>query len=49
VKIFTDMFEFREARIVGGDKETGIGVMGRLRGPDGMRKEGMGNLFGNEG
>jgi hypothetical protein len=24
-------------------------VMGELRGPDGMRKEGTGNLFGYEG
>ena len=38
-----DTFEFREARIVGGDKGAGVGVM------DGMRKEGKRNLFGNEG
>ena len=50
VEIFMeDTFEFREARIVGGDKGAGVGVMGVLRGPDGMTKEGRGNLFGNEG
>ena len=36
-----DTFEFQEARIVGG-------VMGGLKGPDGMRKEGMENLLSNE-
>ena len=35
-----DMFEFRKARIVGGDEGAGIGVMGGLRGLDGMRGEG---------
>ena len=35
-----DAFGLREARIVGGDKGTGVGVMGGLRGSDGMRKEG---------
>ena len=44
-----DTFEFREARIVGGGEGAGAVVMGGLRGPDGMRKEGMGNLLGNEG
>ena len=44
-----DAFEFREARIVGDDKGAGVGVMGGLRGPDGMRKEGMGNFFRNKG
>ena len=41
-----DTFEFREARIVGGDE--GVGVMGGWRGRDGMRKEGMGNLLGEK-
>ena len=41
-------FEFREARIVGSDKGAGFGVMGGLRGLDGMR-EGTGNLLGDEG
>ena len=27
-----DTFEFRKARIVGGDEWAGVGVMGRLRG-----------------
>jgi hypothetical protein len=50
VETFTeDTFKFWEARIVGGDKGAGIGVMCGLMGPDAMRKEGMGNLFGNEG
>ena len=31
-----DMFEFRKARIVGGDEGAGIGVMGKLRGLDGL-------------
>ena len=40
-------FEFREDRTIGGgDKGAGVGIMGVLRGTDGMRKEGMGNLFG---
>ena len=43
-----DMSEFREARIVGGDKGAGVWVMGGLRSPDSMRKEGMENLFGYE-
>ena len=30
-------------------RRAGVGVMGGLRGPDDMRKEGMVNLFGNEG
>ena len=42
-------FEFREARIVVGDKGAGVLVMGGLREPGGMRKEGTGNLFGNKG
>ena len=33
-----DMFEFRKTWIVGGDE--GAGVMGTLRGLDGMREEG---------
>ena len=44
-----DMFQFREARIVGGDEGVGVGVIGGLRGLDGMREEGMGNLLGDEG
>ena len=47
--IMEDMFEFQEARIVGGDKGAGVGVMNVLRGLDGMRKERMRNLLGNEG
>ena len=39
------VFDFGKARIVGGNE----GVMGGLRGPDGMREEGTGNLLGNEG
>ena len=34
-----DVFEFREARILGGDEGAGVVFMGGLRGPDGMRKE----------
>ena len=44
-----DTFEIREARIVGGDEGAGVGVMGGLRGLDGLREEGMGNLLGDEG
>ena len=36
---------FREARIVGSDEGAGVGVMGGLRGLDGMREEGTGNLL----
>ena len=33
MEIFTeDTFEFWKARIVGGDEEAGVGVMGGLRG-----------------
>jgi hypothetical protein len=35
--------EFREARIVDGDKGAEVRVMDGLRGPDSMRKEGTGN------
>ena len=35
-----DTSEFREARIACGDQGAGVGVMGGLRGPDGMRAEG---------
>ena len=42
-----DTFKFWKARIVGGHE--GVGVMGGLRGLDGMREEGMGNFLGNEG
>ena len=44
-----DTFELREACIVGDYERVGVGVMGGLRGLDGMRKEGTGNLLGNEG
>ena len=44
-----DKFEFWEATIVGGDERAGVGVMGGLRGLDGMREEDMGNLLVNEG
>ena len=44
-----DTFEFRKARIVGGDEGAGVGVMGGLRGLDGMRSQGTGNLLGNKG
>ena len=44
-----DTFEFRKARIVGGDEGAGVGVMSGLRGLDGVRMEGMGNLLANEG
>ena len=43
-----DTFEFRKARIVGGDEGAGVGVMDGLRGLDGMREEGTGNLLGDE-
>ena len=43
-----DPFEFQEARIVGDDEGTGIGVMVRLKGHDGMREEGTKNLRGDE-
>jgi hypothetical protein len=50
VETFTeDQFEFREAKIVSGDEETGVGVMGGLRVLDGVREESMVNLPGNEG
>ena len=42
-------FEFREARIVDGAEGPGVGVMGGLKGLDGMREKSMGNLLGNEG
>ena len=44
-----DTFEFRKARIVGGDEGAGVGVMGGLRGLDGLREEGTENLLGDEG
>ena len=43
-----DTFEFGKARIVDGDEGAGVGVMGGLRELDGLRVEGMGNLFGDE-
>ena len=50
METFTEYrFEFWKARIVGGDKGAGVGVMGGLRDPDGIRKEGMVKVFGNEG
>ena len=39
-----DTFEFRVARIVGGDEGAGVGVMGGLSRLDGMREKG--NLLG---
>ena len=39
-----DTFEFWKARVVGGDEGAGVGIMGGLRGLDGMR-----NLLGDEG
>ena len=48
METFTDdTFEFREARIVGVVEVAG--VMGGLRGLDGMREEGTGNFLGNKG
>ena len=44
-----DPFEFQEARIEGGDEGAGVGVMVGLRGLDGMREEGKGNLLGIKG
>ena len=44
-----DTFEFQESRIVGGNERAGVGVMGELRGLDGMREEATENLLGNEG
>ena len=50
VEIFTEYrFEFRKARRVGGVERAGFGVMGGLRGHDGLREKGMGNLLGDEG
>ena len=43
-----DTFEFRKARIVGGDEGAEVGVMRGLRGLDGWRVEDMGNLFGDK-
>ena len=40
---------FISSRIVVGDKGIGVGVMGGLRGLNGMREEGTGNLLGEEG
>ena len=48
VETFTeDMFEFRKASIVSGYKGAGVGVMGELRGLDGLREEGTVNLLGD--
>ena len=45
MKTFTeDPFEFRKARIVGGDEGAEVGVVGGLSGLDGT-----GNLFSDEG
>ena len=44
-----DRFEFRETMIIGGDEGAGVGVMGGLRGLDGLREEVTGNLLGDEG
>ena len=40
-----DIFDFVEARIVRGNKGTGVGVIGGLREPDGIRMKDTGNLF----
>ena len=49
MKTFSDdVLKFREGRIVWGNKEAGVGVIGRLVGPHSMRMEGTGNLFGYE-
>ena len=42
-------FEFQKAGIVGGDEGAEVRVMAGLRGLDGLRVEGMGNLLGDEG
>ena len=42
-----DPFEFRKARIVGGDEGAEVGVVGGLSGLDGLRVEGTENLFAN--
>ena len=44
-----DTFEFQKARIVVADEGAGFGVMGGLRGLDGMREEWTGNLHGDMG
>ena len=45
MKTFTeDTFYFRDARIIGGDEGTGVGVMGGLRRLDGLREEGTGKF-----
>ena len=50
VETFTEYtFEFRKARIVGGDEGAEVGVMGGLRGIDRLRAEGKGNLLGDKG
>ena len=49
MKTFTEYpFEFQEARIVGGDERAGVGVMGGLKGLDGMKEEGRGITSGEE-
>ena len=44
-----DTFEFRKARIVGGDEGAVVGVLGGLRELDGMREEGTADLLGDRG
>ena len=44
-----DLFKFREARLICDDKGARVAVMGGLTAFDVLRKEGMGNLFGNVG
>ena len=40
---------YRRPGWLGDGEGAGVGVMGVLRGLDGMREEGTGNLLGNEG
>ena len=50
METFTEgTFEFRNARMVGGDEGAEVGFMGGLRGLDGLRVEGTGNLLGDVG
>ena len=44
-----DMFELRKARIVDCDEGAELGVKGGLRGLDGLRVKGTGNLLGDKG
>ena len=44
-----DMFEFRQTRIVCGNKGVAVGMISRLGEPDSMRMEGTGNSIGYGG